>query len=83
MSASTRQLILTYLQQHSLASAQDLSESLLITRANAQYHLKLLLDDGLVNRLKNRIQPAAGREPILPSPRALAAITWPNWRMPC
>jgi predicted ArsR family transcriptional regulator len=46
---STRQEILTYLENHPFACAEDLSHLLSKTRANIQYHLKQLEKSGCIS----------------------------------
>ena len=52
---NTQQAILDFLQKHPSVCAEDLSQTLLKTRANIQYHLKHLETAGLIEE----VRPAA------------------------
>lgn len=59
--ASTREKILAYLREQRLASVQVLSRQFGLTRADVRYHLKHLLDEGIVE--------ITGRDTSRPAPR--------------
>lgn len=62
--ATTRQLIIDYIQEKHAATTGDISQSLRITPANVRHHLSILLDEGVVliegyRPVKGRGRPAA------------------------
>lgn len=64
MSVSVREQILDYLARYSTANAPELSSALHITKPGIQYHLKLLIEDELVERVDvpgNRKSSGRGR----------------------
>ena len=50
-STSTRELVLDYLSHYSTASAVELSNAMQVTKPAIQYHLKKLIEDGLLERI--------------------------------
>lgn len=57
-SPSTRERILAYLEEHHTASVGLLSRVLRLTPANIRYHLGVLMDEGLVERVsRDQSQP--------------------------
>jgi predicted ArsR family transcriptional regulator len=64
ISISIREQILNYLASYSTASTLELSDVLHVTKPGIQYHLKLLMEDELVERIdipKNRKSAGRGR----------------------
>jgi len=47
----TRTQIIKYLDRHPSLSAEDLSQALHVTKENIQYHVKILLKDGTIQRM--------------------------------
>jgi predicted ArsR family transcriptional regulator len=64
MSVSVREQIIDYLARYSTANAPELSSALQVTKPGIQYHLKLLIEDELVERVDapgNRKSRGRGR----------------------
>ncbi|MBN1668360.1 MAG: ArsR family transcriptional regulator [Anaerolineales bacterium] len=70
----TRQQILTYLQQHRMASAVQLSHALQVTSANIRHHLNIMQEQKLVEVIGQAPGRGRGRPAYLYSltPEALA-----------
>lgn len=68
---TTRQQILTYLQQHHTATAADLARVLHLTAANVRHHLSILLQDEQIRIIAARTRKGAGR------PRQVYALHHP------
>lgn len=58
----TRHLLLDYLASHRVATAKELSRGLQVTAADIRHHLKLLIDEGVVESIGRR-QPAGRGRP--------------------
>ena len=52
MTPDTRSQIVDYLDRHPSLTAEDLSRALYVTKENIQYHLKILLQDGTLTRIR-------------------------------
>ncbi|GAB4398394.1 MAG: hypothetical protein OHK0052_21440 [Anaerolineales bacterium] len=68
---TTRQQILTYLQQHHTATAADLARVLHLTAANVRHHLGILLQEEQIRIIAARSRKGAGR------PRQVYALNHP------
>lgn len=58
----TRHLLLDYLASHRVATAKELSRGLQVTAADIRHHLKVLIDEGVVESIGRR-QPAGRGRP--------------------
>jgi predicted ArsR family transcriptional regulator len=65
MNNSTAEKILEYLQDHPPASSTEISNALLLTKADIRYHLKNMLKVGIVSRRTKRLELGAGRPAYL------------------
>jgi|WetSurMetagenome_2_1015567.scaffolds.fasta_scaffold46153_2 predicted ArsR family transcriptional regulator len=61
MNNSTADKILEYLQSHPPASSTEISNTLLLTKADIRYHLKNMLKVGIVSRRTKHLEFGAGR----------------------
>lgn len=68
---TTRQQILTYLQNHHTATAADLARVLQRTTANIRHHLNILVKDQQLTVIAMRVRKGAGR------PRQVYALSRP------
>lgn len=65
---TVRQRILDFIRSQRIVTAGDLSKTFRMSEQNARYHLSKLVEQGLVQKVDNRIQQGKGRPAMAYSP---------------